>query len=144
MRLDFRGEDLRNIVEDAVERRMPPTPKPDETAAKKEAELLARVAELEQRLQNEVVACYDAKSGAPIWSFETPGRFFESLGGLGPRGTPTLADGSIYALGAEGLLERSENALVGPQPRIRHRELVGELGRDVFRDGMSLQECAEG
>jgi len=60
----------------------------------------------EQRLQNEVVACYDAKSGAPIWSFETPGRFFESLGGLGPRGTPTLADGSIYALGAEGLLVR--------------------------------------
>lgn len=60
----------------------------------------------EQRLENEVVSCYDAKTGEPIWSFETPSRFFESLGGLGPRGTPTLADGSIYALGAEGILVR--------------------------------------
>ena len=60
----------------------------------------------EQREQDEAVACYDAKTGDPIWSFETPSRFFESLGGLGPRATPTLADGSIYALGAEGILVR--------------------------------------
>jgi outer membrane protein assembly factor BamB len=60
----------------------------------------------EQREEDEAVACYDAKTGEPIWSFETPSRFFESLGGLGPRGTPTLADGSIYALGAEGILVR--------------------------------------
>jgi len=60
----------------------------------------------EQRLVNEAVSCYDAMAGQPIWSFETPSRFFESLGGLGPRGTPTLADGSIYALGAEGILVR--------------------------------------
>ena len=58
----------------------------------------------EQRGENEAVACYDSKTGEPIWSFETPSRFFESLGGLGPRGTPTLSDGSIYALGAEGIL----------------------------------------
>jgi outer membrane protein assembly factor BamB len=58
----------------------------------------------EQREENEAVACYDSKTGEPIWSFETPSRFFESLGGLGPRGTPTLSDGSIYALGAEGIL----------------------------------------
>ncbi|MEK0424167.1 MAG: hypothetical protein RJB11_258, partial [Planctomycetota bacterium] len=60
----------------------------------------------EQREQDEAVACYDAKTGEPIWSFKTPSRFFESLGGLGPRATPTLADGSIYALGAEGILVR--------------------------------------
>ena len=60
----------------------------------------------EQRLEDEVVSCYDAKTGQPIWSYATPSRFFESLGGLGPRGTPTLADGSIYALGAEGVLVR--------------------------------------
>ncbi len=58
----------------------------------------------EQRGENEAVACYDSKTGEPIWSFKTPSRFFESLGGLGPRGTPTLSDGSIYALGAEGIL----------------------------------------
>ncbi len=60
----------------------------------------------EQRLDDEVVSCCDAKTGRQIWSFATPSRFFESLGGLGPRGTPTLADGSVYALGAEGILVR--------------------------------------
>jgi len=49
MHLDFRGDDLKNIVEEAVERRMPATPKPDESA--KEAEYQARVAELEERLR---------------------------------------------------------------------------------------------
>jgi len=66
----------------------------------------------EQRGENEAVTCYNANNGEPIWSFKTPSRFFEPLGGLGPRATPTLADGSIYALGAEGTLVRL-NALDG-------------------------------
>ena len=51
MRLDLRGEDLRNIVEEAVERRMPATPKPvvDEAANAKIAQLEARVLELSQK-----------------------------------------------------------------------------------------------
>jgi hypothetical protein len=51
MRLDLRGEDLRNIVEEAVERRMPATPKPmvDEAAIAKIAQLEARVLELSQK-----------------------------------------------------------------------------------------------
>ncbi len=53
-----------------------------------------------------MVACYGAKTGSPVWDSGTPSRFFESLGGLGPRATPTLSDGSIYALGAEGILVR--------------------------------------
>lgn len=71
-----------------------------------------RIFTQEQRGENEAVTCYNADNGQPIWSFETPSRFFESLGGLGPRATPTLADGSIYALGAEGTLVRL-NALDG-------------------------------
>ncbi|KAE9365485.1 hypothetical protein N431DRAFT_353655 [Stipitochalara longipes BDJ] len=52
MRLDLRGEDLRNIVEEAVERRMPASPKPmvDEAAIAREAEQKARISELEERL----------------------------------------------------------------------------------------------
>lgn len=71
-----------------------------------------RIYTQEQRLEEEAVSCYNAKTGEPIWSFATPSRFFESLGGLGPRGTPTLAEGSIYALGAEGILVRL-NAIDG-------------------------------
>jgi outer membrane protein assembly factor BamB len=60
----------------------------------------------EQRGENETVVCYDANSGGQIWEFTHPARFFESLGGLGPRATPTLSDGSVYALGAAGTLVR--------------------------------------
>jgi hypothetical protein len=51
MRLDLRGEDLRNIVEEAVEKRMPGSPKPDEAALAKEAEYQNRIADLEERLR---------------------------------------------------------------------------------------------
>jgi hypothetical protein len=53
MRLDFRAEDLRNVVEEAVERRMPASPKSvvDEAAVIKIAEQDARIADLEERLR---------------------------------------------------------------------------------------------
>ncbi|KAI1778947.1 hypothetical protein F4818DRAFT_437750 [Hypoxylon cercidicola] len=57
LRLDFRGEDLRNIVEEAVERRMPPTPQPvikdDDEANSKVSEMQSKILELEQRLHVE-------------------------------------------------------------------------------------------
>lgn len=59
LHLDFRGEDLRNIVEDAVEKRMPATPpqpvmlEGQEDLSNKYNELQAKFAELEQRLRLE-------------------------------------------------------------------------------------------
>lgn len=52
MRLDLRGEDLRNIVEEAVERRMPATPHADfeEVALAREAAYRERIADLEEKL----------------------------------------------------------------------------------------------
>ena len=64
MRLDLRGEDLRNIVEEAVEKRMP-TPRPDdsatakEAAAVKEAEYQSRITDLEERLRRADAATED-------------------------------------------------------------------------------------
>jgi len=71
-----------------------------------------RIFTQEQRESDEAVVCYDARSGKPIWDYSNPSRFFESLGGLGPRSTPTLSEGSLYALGAEGILVRL-NAMDG-------------------------------
>jgi outer membrane protein assembly factor BamB len=58
----------------------------------------------EQRGDDEVVACYDARSGAPVWTHRDAARFFEANGGAGPRGTPTISDGRVYSFGATGIL----------------------------------------
>lgn len=60
----------------------------------------------EQRGENEAVVCYSADSGQQVWARSVESRFFEALGGLGPRATPTLHQGAVYSLGAEGLLLR--------------------------------------
>jgi outer membrane protein assembly factor BamB len=58
----------------------------------------------EQRDSDEVVVCYDADTGEPIWLHADPARFWEALGGAGPRATPTYHAGRLYTLGATGIL----------------------------------------
>ncbi len=60
----------------------------------------------EQRGESECVVCYDTNTGKQTWIQETPSRFFEALGGLGPRATPTLSGDSLYTVGAAGIVQR--------------------------------------
>ncbi|MCP5110853.1 MAG: PQQ-binding-like beta-propeller repeat protein, partial [bacterium] len=67
---------------------------------------------IEQRRDQEVVAAYDMETGAEVWANSWRANFRESLGGPGPRATPTWHEGMLYALGAEGEL-RCLNAATG-------------------------------
>jgi outer membrane protein assembly factor BamB len=58
----------------------------------------------EQRGEQEAIVCYDADTGKEVWAQAIKSRFFDALGGLGPRATPMIASGSVYAMGAEGWL----------------------------------------
>ena len=57
---------------------------------------------IEQRRRQEIVAAYDVETGRELWTHGTDAEFRESMGGDGPRATPTWEGGRLYSLGAEG------------------------------------------
>ncbi|MCC9599251.1 PQQ-like beta-propeller repeat protein [Stieleria sp. JC731] len=80
----------------------------------------------EQRAEDEAIICLDANTGQQIWEFTYPSRFWEAIGGAGPRATPTiienalsenalsenalsenaLSESALYAVGADGIVLR--------------------------------------
>jgi outer membrane protein assembly factor BamB len=58
----------------------------------------------EQRGDEEIVGSYRVSTGQPIWRHRDAARFWESNGGPGPRGTPTIDGDRVYSFGATGIL----------------------------------------
>ena len=88
----------------------------------------------EQLGEDEIVSCYDVNTGQPIWRHRDATRFWEANAGAGPRGTPTLANGSVYAFGATGLL----NALDARDgSAIWTRNVAEETGKEAPMWGFS-------
>lgn len=79
----------------------------------------------EQRGEEEIVAAYSVTTGEPMWRHRDPVRFWESEGGVGPRGTPTVRGDRVYALGATGIL----NALNADDgARVWSRDVAADSG----------------
>ena len=82
---------------------------------------------LEQRGTEELVTCCSLETGEPQWSVATPARHQTVLGGVGPRSTPTIRDGVVYATGATGWL----HAIDGATGRILwQKDVLADLGID--------------
>ncbi len=64
----------------------------------------------EQRRDDELIVCYELQTGRARWAHTNRVRFSETLGGDGPRATPTLHEGRVYAMGASGILDCLEAA----------------------------------
>lgn len=102
---------------------------------------LGRAYTLEQRRGEEAVVCYDLRTGRELWAASHPAAFTESMGGDGPRSTPTLDGDRLYALGALGDFE-CLNALTGKV--VWKTNIQKETGADGLHFGIANSPLAHG
>jgi outer membrane protein assembly factor BamB len=79
----------------------------------------------EQRGNKELIVCRDRDTGAVRWSHANAVRFDEKMGGPGPRATPTVTGGRVYALGATGILDCLDAATGEP---VWSKDTLGKAG----------------
>ncbi len=90
---------------------------------------------LEQRGDDEIVSCQSVATGDVEWTVSVPGRLDTVLGGVGPRSTPSIADGVVYATGATGWL----HVIDGASGRVLWKKNVLEdLGIDAAAHGVAV------
>ena len=59
---------------------------------------------LEQRIEKEIVTCRKISNGDIVWAHEHDQRHEAPMGGVGPRSTPTVHNGKVFANGGTGIL----------------------------------------
>lgn len=97
-----------------------------------------RAVTIEQRRDREAIVAYDVATGHELWVHDYPALFSERLGGDGPRATPTIADGDVYALGATGVLTKLEFASGKPHWTVNILEQNGSQNIDWGMSGSPL------
>lgn len=89
---------------------------------------------IEQRRNREVVAAYDVETGRELWTHAYEAEFKESMGGDGPRATPTWNEGRVYSIGALGDL-RCLEAKTGKL--IWSKNILADNGAENLQWGVS-------
>lgn len=79
----------------------------------------------EQRAEREMTTCYSLKDGSLVWSQGQAARYDSTLGGVGPRATPSISAGHVYTMGALGRLSCLE---LDSGRLIWSHDLVGDYG----------------
>jgi outer membrane protein assembly factor BamB len=95
----------------------------------------------EQRDQLEMVTCYTLANGEQVWAHSDEVRFSDFVAGDGPRATPTVHQGRVYAFGATGILnclDASTGELVWSH------DVVAELNGSVPTWGKSCSPLVDG
>lgn len=96
---------------------------------------------IEQRRRQEVVAAYDLETGRELWTHAWEAEFSESMGGDGPRATPTWNEGRIYALGATGELHALDAAT---GKRVWSRNILSDNQAQNLHWGMAVSPLVVG
>ena len=86
---------------------------------------------MEQRGDTELVSCYDIDMGELLWWHGSEVRHADVMGGVGPRSTPTIHEGRVYAVGATGLFYCLDGA---SGEVIWEKDLVREFGSTPEKD----------
>ncbi len=93
-------------------------------------------ATLEERDGRELVTLYDARTGRLLWERQLGGEYNHVLAGRGPRSTPTIDEGNVYALGVWGNLV----ALDGTTGDLLwEHDLLAEYGISLAEEVQAIQ-----
>ena len=90
---------------------------------------------MEQRGSEELVTCYEVATGESMWAHSMEIRHETVMGGVGPRATPSIDEGRVYAVGATGVmrcLDGKDGSLLW------QKDLVTEFGGDHEADQSAI------
>jgi outer membrane protein assembly factor BamB len=95
----------------------------------------------EQHGEDEQVVAYDARNGRVLWRHSDKARYDTVIAGVGPRATPTIRDGRVFAMGATGIL----NSLrLDTGARLWSRRVLEENGSSNLTWGTSGSPLLDG
>jgi outer membrane protein assembly factor BamB len=94
---------------------------------------------LEQHGGEERVVAYELTTGAPRWSYGYAARYTSPIAGDGPRSTPTLVGGRVYATGSTGIVTALD---LGSGRLLWQRDLLAEHGTSYREWGYSASPLA--